>query len=186
MLKLSSLADFVSCIFFLMIRLPPRSTLFPYTTLFRSDVMPRGFQRRGNSKPDARQHRNPQSEEEHPAVDTSFVDARKIWRAPPRERFHPPVRQYHADSTAQQRKQNALSQELAQNSRTVRAERHTNPHLTPANRSPRQQQIPHICANHEQGKTEGAHQRQQRGANVPDNLLTERDQRNAYARVGVC
>src|SRR3712207_9390504 len=25
-------------IFFLMIRLPPRSTLFPYTTLFRSDI----------------------------------------------------------------------------------------------------------------------------------------------------
>src|SRR2546425_13246811 len=27
-----------SCFFFLMIRRPPRSTLFPYTTLFRSDV----------------------------------------------------------------------------------------------------------------------------------------------------
>src|SRR3712207_8581415 len=26
------------CFFFLMIRRPPRSTLFPYTTLFRSDV----------------------------------------------------------------------------------------------------------------------------------------------------
>src|SRR5215203_7018913 len=26
-----------SCFFFLMIRRPPRSTLFPYTTLFRSD-----------------------------------------------------------------------------------------------------------------------------------------------------
>src|SRR5436853_6369480 len=27
------------CIFFLLIRLPPRSTLFPYTTLFRSLVL---------------------------------------------------------------------------------------------------------------------------------------------------
>src|SRR5690242_21584574 len=27
----------LSCFFFLMIRRPPRSTLFPYTTLFRSD-----------------------------------------------------------------------------------------------------------------------------------------------------
>src|SRR3712207_7086322 len=27
-----------SCVYFLMIRRPPRSTLFPYTTLFRSDV----------------------------------------------------------------------------------------------------------------------------------------------------
>src|SRR5438552_14909984 len=27
---------FVLCVFFLMIRRPPRSTLFPYTTLFRS------------------------------------------------------------------------------------------------------------------------------------------------------
>src|SRR3712207_8426940 len=29
---------FQSCFFFLMIRRPPRSTLFPYTTLFRSPV----------------------------------------------------------------------------------------------------------------------------------------------------
>src|SRR3989337_3210841 len=29
-------ASFVACVFFLMIRRPPRSTLFPYTTLFRS------------------------------------------------------------------------------------------------------------------------------------------------------
>src|SRR3712207_9259207 len=30
------MADGCMCIFFLMIRRPPRSTLFPYTTLFRS------------------------------------------------------------------------------------------------------------------------------------------------------
>src|SRR2546430_17609164 len=30
----------VFCFFFLMIRRPPRSTLFPYTTLFRSQVLP--------------------------------------------------------------------------------------------------------------------------------------------------
>src|ERR1041385_9443617 len=33
----------LSCFFFLMIRRPPRSTLFPYTTLFRS-----GFRRRSD------------------------------------------------------------------------------------------------------------------------------------------
>src|SRR5260221_6145422 len=32
--------------FFLMIRRPPRSTLFPYTTLFRSDLRARGGQLR--------------------------------------------------------------------------------------------------------------------------------------------
>src|SRR3712207_9027543 len=30
----------ISCVFFLMIRRPPRSTLFPYTTLFRSALEP--------------------------------------------------------------------------------------------------------------------------------------------------
>src|SRR3712207_8032904 len=30
------LSFYLSCFFFLMIRRPPRSTLFPYTTLFRS------------------------------------------------------------------------------------------------------------------------------------------------------
>src|SRR3712207_7044770 len=34
-----------SSFFFLMIRRPPRSTLFPYTTLFRSDVPERGRHR---------------------------------------------------------------------------------------------------------------------------------------------
>src|SRR5438105_8916292 len=29
------------CVFFLLIRRPPRSTLFPYTTLFRSGLRPR-------------------------------------------------------------------------------------------------------------------------------------------------
>src|SRR3712207_8176616 len=33
--------------FFLMIRRPPRSTLFPYTTLFRSVPTPRGQHREG-------------------------------------------------------------------------------------------------------------------------------------------
>src|SRR2546430_11330067 len=33
---MSNLVVFISCFFFLMIRRPPRSTLFPYTTLFRS------------------------------------------------------------------------------------------------------------------------------------------------------
>src|SRR3712207_6979199 len=31
----------MSSFFFLMIRRPPRSTLFPYTTLFRSDIDPK-------------------------------------------------------------------------------------------------------------------------------------------------
>src|SRR5438067_11730284 len=31
------------CFFFLMLRRPPRSTLFPYTTLFRSQIFRRGL-----------------------------------------------------------------------------------------------------------------------------------------------
>src|SRR2546422_9673299 len=36
--------------FFLMIRRPPRSTLFPYTTLFRSDVAARGDSARARNR----------------------------------------------------------------------------------------------------------------------------------------
>src|SRR2546426_2279366 len=36
--------------FFLMIRRPPRSTLFPYTTLFRSEIVPRGDLHRQHSE----------------------------------------------------------------------------------------------------------------------------------------
>src|SRR6266511_4499681 len=36
-----TVSSLIVCVFFfLMIRRPPRSTLFPYTTLFRSDVRP--------------------------------------------------------------------------------------------------------------------------------------------------
>src|SRR6266487_6908360 len=35
--------SFLDVIFFLMIRRPPRSTLFPYTTLFRSKLLPKGL-----------------------------------------------------------------------------------------------------------------------------------------------
>src|SRR5437764_5203680 len=38
---MSSASLFVFLVFFLMIRRPPRSTLFPYTTLFRSAVLAR-------------------------------------------------------------------------------------------------------------------------------------------------
>src|SRR3712207_9343353 len=36
--------------FFLMIRRPPRSTLFPYTTLFRSHVCPEGSTEEGRER----------------------------------------------------------------------------------------------------------------------------------------
>src|SRR2546426_7877489 len=51
--------------FFLMIRRPPRSTLFPYTTLFRS---------KHGSKPqtDAGQHENHRNEAEAEAADDFF------------------------------------------------------------------------------------------------------------------
>src|SRR3712207_7607862 len=80
------MSSFESRVFFLMIRRPPRSTLFPYTTLFRSGVRrndgdreriegrpradragsPRGgYQQvlRGSSGPQQRELRGPRSEE---------------------------------------------------------------------------------------------------------------------------
>src|SRR5687768_18469813 len=46
------------CFFFLMIRRPPRSTLFPYTTLFRS-----------HGRPVARRRREPLMRRSHSAVE---------------------------------------------------------------------------------------------------------------------
>src|SRR6266496_5013130 len=58
---------FLIFFFFLMIRRPPRSTLFPYTTLFRSQPVPRrAWHRRGAHGPrrgrrSARPHRDRKS-----------------------------------------------------------------------------------------------------------------------------
>src|SRR5690606_2277969 len=46
-----SLSRFFSCFLFFVIRRPPRSTLFPYTTLFRSPIP-----RRGVRRPEAQVH----------------------------------------------------------------------------------------------------------------------------------
>src|SRR3712207_8562552 len=63
--------------FFLMIRRPPRSTLFPYTTLFRSDQGPppavrrradRGGQRHGPAHPRRRRVQRPRAQDADPAV----------------------------------------------------------------------------------------------------------------------
>src|SRR6201999_422722 len=58
------LAPFV-CSFFLMIRRPPRSTLFPYTTLFRSLPTPRGFQEEKSSPSIRRERIDGDRSEEH-------------------------------------------------------------------------------------------------------------------------
>src|SRR6266571_8026264 len=55
--------------FFLMIRRPPRSTLFPYTTLFRSRRLP--FDRRHHRRRDLR---NPPRSEEHTSELQSHVN----------------------------------------------------------------------------------------------------------------
>src|ERR1051325_1632513 len=50
-------ADAVFRVFFLMIRRPPRSTLFPYPTLFRSVLEPRRAHRRGGKLGPGRRRR---------------------------------------------------------------------------------------------------------------------------------
>src|SRR5574340_1121306 len=57
----ASSLSFVGSFFFLMIRRPPRSTLFPYTTLFRSDDQDADRSRRDDRRREAR--RRPRSEE---------------------------------------------------------------------------------------------------------------------------
>src|SRR3712207_8110378 len=53
----------VLCFFFLMIRRPPRSTLFPYTTLFRSFRGHTARGRRAGSQSHGSHHRHPERED---------------------------------------------------------------------------------------------------------------------------
>src|SRR2546430_11285032 len=54
--------------FFLMIRRPPRSTLFPYTTLFRSQLRPAGVQREVRSPEQPLHPHGAETRLEHPAI----------------------------------------------------------------------------------------------------------------------
>src|SRR6266545_5308686 len=58
-----SITQSAVCLFFLMIRRPPRSTLFPYTTLFRPDRPGRPGPRRGRGARRARPPAAARSEE---------------------------------------------------------------------------------------------------------------------------
>src|SRR3712207_7871754 len=63
-----SLSFFLVFFFFLMIRRPPRSTLFPYTTLFRSS--PRAPRRPCSaSRPPSGDAQGPASQDRHSSVD---------------------------------------------------------------------------------------------------------------------
>src|SRR5260221_1963294 len=69
-----------------MIRRPPRSTLFPYTTLFRSDL-PQLFERRAKRKASSAAHPASRRSEEHTSELQSHSDLvcrllleKKIWR----------------------------------------------------------------------------------------------------------
>src|SRR3712207_8417371 len=62
--------DVLFCFFFLMIRRPPRSTLFPYTTLFRSDGVVLAQQRR------AAQDRGADGLRAHTYLTRTYPDAR--------------------------------------------------------------------------------------------------------------
>src|SRR2546430_15399403 len=56
---------FLYLFFFLMIRRPPRSTLFPYTTLFRSESFPRSARRSSRRPRCARPTASRARSEEH-------------------------------------------------------------------------------------------------------------------------
>src|SRR2546422_7847564 len=61
--------------FFLMIRRPPRSTLFPYTTLFRSGEEERRRRRRGGGEERNRRERAPRAQA-HPTQPTDRKSTR--------------------------------------------------------------------------------------------------------------
>src|SRR6267142_4224209 len=65
-----SLYLYVIFFFFLMIRRPPRSTLFPYTTLFRSRCRPRPIRRARRRRSDRQASRS----EEHTSELQSHVN----------------------------------------------------------------------------------------------------------------
>src|SRR5438445_8892598 len=58
-------SHFVSFLFFLMIRRPPRSTLFPYTTLFRSSGSHAADRRCADDRPGPLDRRRAGRSEEH-------------------------------------------------------------------------------------------------------------------------
>src|ERR1051325_4358634 len=75
---------YFSLFFFLMIRRPPRSTLFPYTTLFRSrPATPAARRRRSRSRPWPKAAPGPDRRPPGAAVAAGCRTATARWPAPP-------------------------------------------------------------------------------------------------------
>src|SRR3712207_8836229 len=81
---------------FLMIRRPPRSTLFPYTTLFRSALPDAPVERTVRVAPDHEQ--DDAGRDEHEEALRRVREERRL-----RERLHPPARSEEHTSELQSR-----------------------------------------------------------------------------------
>src|SRR3989304_8022890 len=76
------------CFFFLMIRRPPRSTLFPYTTLFRSPA--RGAARRADDAADPRRGLERRSEEHTSELQSRLQLVCRLLLEKKKQAGHPP------------------------------------------------------------------------------------------------
>src|SRR5438477_9842282 len=91
-----------------MIRRPPRSTLFPYTTLFRSCPTLFGTERMRKLRPPKRSHSKPSRSEEHTSELQSHVNLvcrLLLEKKKPREYTHRPRRAGRATRECRLRRQ---------------------------------------------------------------------------------
>src|SRR5207249_12058505 len=104
--------------FYLMLRPPPSSTLFPYTTLFRSCVVPRGLDPRGPVK----------SLEPHAGTGTARRrrNAQRRERRVPREHHHPRRQRSEEHTSELQSRFDLVCRLLLEKKKTKKQINHTN------------------------------------------------------------
>ena len=121
-----------------------------------------------------RQQRSAERERHHPAVDPNHLEARDASTGRERKkRRHGPQRDQQAGGAASQREDGTFDEQLPHETRPRGPEGDTHGELTPPVRSPREQQVRHIGACHEQNEDDGAREDRQRAPHVSYQQLFE-------------
>ena len=124
-----------------------------------------------------------QKRERHP-VERDLVRARNPGRADPDEQIERPARHDDACHSAQEREQQALDEELADEAPGTRAERRASDHLVRSRGGSGEEQVPDVGAGRGEHQSDRAEHQPERLVNLAAHVVGERHQLHAERPVG--
>ncbi len=140
-------------------------------------------ERRQEAREDAGEHRRGGDEQRHARVDGDLVSARDLIGEDRGRCAEAEARQQQSRQSAGGREDQRLREQLLEDAPAPGAQRRTDRQFLTAAEATREQQVPDVRACDQQHESDRAEQHQERGPDVADDELLQRQDRRAPARV---